>query len=96
MTNTIDEHQFRLLCREVRREAPTILQHITEPSRRTASLLKALFERVCTHLKIDRDTQAAELGDDDGFALFQTLDKHMQPEFSYSAILDRELLFGLQ
>jgi hypothetical protein len=36
------------------------------------------------------------LGDDDGFALFQTLEEHMQPEFSYSAILDRELLFGLQ
>lgn len=70
-----------------------MLQNISEPSRRTAYLLSLLFERVCRFLEIDSQTQAAELRDHDGFALFQTLEEHMHPEFSYTTILDQELLF---
>jgi hypothetical protein len=80
MSKTIDEHQFTLLCREVCRVAPGILQNLSDPSHKTARLLHALFEKVCTFLNIDSKTPAAELGDDHGYA-FQTLEEHMHPEF---------------
>jgi hypothetical protein len=95
MSKTIDEHQFRKLCREVRADAPMVLRGVSEPSRKTQYLLRVLFERVCRYLEIDARAQSAELGDDNGFALFQTLEEHMDPEFSYNAVLDSELLFAL-
>jgi hypothetical protein len=36
------------------------------------------------------------MGDSNGFALLQTLEEHMQPEFFYSNILDQYLLMRVQ
>ncbi|MBD0371798.1 MAG: hypothetical protein ICV60_13235 [Pyrinomonadaceae bacterium] len=57
-------------------------------SESTALLFRALFVRVCHHLELDPEVQASELGDDDGFALAQTLEEHMEPEFLYPPIID--------
>ena len=89
---TINEHEFVQLCREVRREAPMILPVTANGTDPTPALLHALFERVCAHLGLDPERQMAELNDRGGFALLQTLEEHMQPEFSYSILLDRHLL----
>jgi hypothetical protein len=43
---------------------------------------------------LDFEAQQAELKDADGFALFQTLEEHMEPEVFYSGILNRFLLKG--
>ncbi len=91
---TIDEHKFREFCVSVRREAPRLVQNIEDPSERTSYLLKTLFEMVCRYLELDATTQANQLEDHDGFALFQTLEEHMSPEFSYTAVLDDELFFA--
>jgi hypothetical protein len=90
--NTIDEHQFRRFCVRVRQDAPAV-RNVENPSERTSYLLQTLFEMVCQYLEIDAATQAIQLGDHDGYALFQTLEEHMSPEFSYTAVLDEELLF---
>ena len=89
---TINEHEFQQLCDEIRLESPAILNGAVGPGERTSRLLCALLVRVCQHLGLNLDTQMAELHDRDGFALLQTLEEHMQPEFSYSTILDRHLL----
>jgi hypothetical protein len=89
---TIQEKEFERLCREVRRDSGAVLNGVTEPSERTRRLLQALLARVCAHLDLDLNTQIIELGDDAGFALMQTLEEHMQPEFTYGPILDRYLL----
>jgi hypothetical protein len=46
-------------------------------------------------LHLDAQAQMASLEDRDGFALLQTLEEHMQPEFFYSNIIDHELLSAL-
>jgi hypothetical protein len=92
---TINEEEFKRFCEEIRREAPAILDGATGSGERTRRLLSALLARVCLHLGLDLEKQTAELQDRDGFALLQTLEEHMQPEFSYAAILDRSLLSGL-
>ena len=92
---TINEEEFRRLCEEVRRESPAILDGAVDTAERTRRLLAALLARVCLHLGIDLEKQTAELNDRDGFALLQTIEEHMQPEFSYGPILDRSLLSGL-
>ncbi|MGI4830611.1 MAG: hypothetical protein ACRYFU_20805 [Janthinobacterium lividum] len=89
---TIDQQQFRALCEEVCRKAPELLQGAANPAERTHRLLRALFVRVCEHLNLSMEDQMEELDDRDGFALLQTLEEHMSPEFSYSAILDQSLL----
>ena len=92
---TINEQEFRRYCEEVRREAPAILDGAVDTAERTRRLLAALLTRVCVHLGLDLEKQTAELNDRDGFALLQTVEEHMEPEFSYGAILDRSLLSGL-
>jgi len=89
---TINEREFEAMCREVHRQASALTEGITDPSQRTQKLLRVLFDRVCQHLQLDCQAQMAELEDHDGFALLQTLEEHMQPEFFYSNILDQCLL----
>ena len=89
---TINEHEFVQLCQEVRRETPAIWPVTADGAGRTSVLLHALLERVCAHLGLDPERQMTELDDRDGFALLQTLEEHMEPEFSYSILLDRYLL----
>ncbi len=89
---TIDEHQFGRLCKEVRDEAPALLRKASNESERTELLLAAVFKKVCQYLDLDFERQAAALKEDYAFALLQTLEEHMDPEFLYSTILDRDLL----
>ena len=89
---TIDEHEFERICKEVHEEAPRLLQRSNNDSERTELLLKAVFEKVCQHLDMDSERQADTLKEDYAFALLQTLEERMKPEFLYSSILDRELL----
>jgi hypothetical protein len=97
---TINEQEFRGLCEEVSAEAPAILRGATagrgglgplNEQESTCLLFKALFVRLCRHLKLDPEVQASELGDDDGFGLAQTLEEHMEPEFLYTHIIDDTL-----
>lgn len=101
MVKTINEQEFHRLCEEVAAgETPAVLQGtsvgaegtgpLTE-SESTSRLLKALFIRLCQHLGLDPEMQASELGDGDGFALAQTLEEHMEPEFLYSPVIDAVL-----
>lgn len=89
---TINEHEFERICEEVRQESPAVVQNTRETSQRTELLLKAVFQKVCRQLGLDFERQATALKDDYAFALLQTLEEHMEPEFSYSTILDRALL----
>jgi hypothetical protein len=92
---TIDEEEFRCICEQIQKlEGAAVLQQVRDPAERTQLLLSAAFKRVCLHLGLDFEAQQAELQDADGFALFQTLEEHMEPEFFYSGILDRFLLKG--
>ena len=92
---TINEQQFERMCEEVRAQAPALLQGRTDTSERTQVLLGALFERVCQHVGLDVQTQMIDLRDRDGFALLQTLEEHMRPEFFYSNIIDQTLLIAV-
>ncbi|MCA1567968.1 MAG: hypothetical protein LC803_20450 [Acidobacteria bacterium] len=97
MKRTISEQEFKRLCEEVAAQASAILPGtpegtggagpLNEPES-TCLLFKALLARVCRHLELDPEVQMAELGDDDGFAVAQTLEEHMEPEFFYSRIID--------
>jgi hypothetical protein len=89
---TINQQEFQALCEEVHRNAPELLKGAANPAERTHRLLRGLFVRVCEQLDLSMEDQMEQLGDRDGFALLQTLEEHMQPEFSYGAILDRSLL----
>jgi len=80
----------------VRQNDSAVVRNIEDPSERTSCLLKMLFEMVCRYLGIDAEMQAVQLGDHDGYALFQTLEEHMNPEFSYTAVLDAELLLAIE
>ncbi len=80
------------MCQEVCGRAPALLRGLTDPSQRTQVLLRALLERVCQHLELDFQAQMADFDDQDGFALLQTLEEHMRPEFFYSNIIDQSLL----
>lgn len=93
---TIDEQEFRRICEDIRtQEVPTIFQAVADSAERTQLILRAVFRRVCSHLKLDFEAQQVALKDNDGFALFQTLEEHMKPEFFYSGILDQVLLRGV-
>lgn len=89
---TINQHEFQTFCDEVHRKAPELSRGAANPGERTHRLLRALFVRVCEHLDLSIEDQMEELHDRDGFALLQTLEEHMEPEFSYSTILDQSLL----
>jgi hypothetical protein len=97
---TINEQEFRGLCEDVSAEAPAILRGTTagqgglgplNEQESTGLLFRALFVRLCRHLRLDPEVQASELGDDNGFGLMQTLEEHMEPEFRYSRIIDETL-----
>ncbi|MCA1577128.1 MAG: hypothetical protein LC794_07170 [Acidobacteria bacterium] len=97
MKRTINEQEFKTLCEEVAARASAILPSMPDggggagplnESESTGLLLRALFLCVCRHLELDPKAQASELGDDNGFALAQTLEEHMHPEFLYSRIID--------
>lgn len=93
---TINEQEFRRLCEQVReQEAPAILERVSEAAERTEILMQALLRRLCTYLEIDLEAQEAALEDQGAFALLQTLEEHMEPEFFYSVIIDHCLLSGI-
>jgi hypothetical protein len=90
--SSINQDEFQAMCEEVRRQAPELLKGVTDPSRRTEVLLNALLQHVCQHLHLEIQSQMSDLNDRDGFALLQTLEEHMKPEFFYSNIIDQCLL----
>ncbi len=89
---TIDQKTFEQLCREVRHEQTDAAQNSADPAERTHLLLFALLQRLCQYLQLNIEKQMADLNDKDGFALLQTLEEHMEPEFLYSSSIDRYLL----
>jgi hypothetical protein len=92
MMRTIDRPTFERLCQELSRNTTVLWDGTRNAAQQTEQLMCALFHAVCAHLGLDPVAQAAELRDDYGFALLQTLEEHMEPEFSYSDLLDRYLL----
>jgi hypothetical protein len=89
---TIDRPTFECLCQELSRKTTVLLDEELNAAQQTEQLMRSLFHTVCEHLALDPVAQAAELPAGYGFALLQTLEEHMEPEFSYSDLLDRYLL----
>ncbi|MBV9225632.1 MAG: hypothetical protein JOY85_16495 [Acidobacteriaceae bacterium] len=89
---TIDQPTFERLCQDLSRNTTVLREGKLNAAQQTEQLMRALFHTVCEYLGLDPVAQAAELRDGDGFALLQTLEEHMEPEFLYSDLLDRYLL----
>jgi len=90
MKKFISEQEFRLLCDGVERNAASILRERGDVAPDTA-LQRELFERLCGMLEIDAEShQATDLLDGGGgysFAIMQTVEERMRPEFLYIEIL---------
>jgi hypothetical protein len=90
MKKCISEQEFRLLCDDVERNAQTILRDHRDVTGETA-LQRELFKRLCDMLEIDaRSAQATDLLDKENgysFAIMQTVEEKMRPEFPYIEIL---------
>jgi hypothetical protein len=93
---TVTKENLEALCREVLRDAPALLQGINDDGERNETLLRSLYEKVCKKLGLDPAEQARGLGNSAGFLLMQTLEEHMQPDFLYTDVLDRQLLIKAQ
>ncbi len=89
---TVTRDTLQALCGEIVREGPMLLDGITDEGERNERLLRALYQRVCTRLNLDPDEQARGLGNSAGFQLMQTLEEYMDPEFTYTNVLDEHLL----
>ncbi|MBV8707328.1 MAG: hypothetical protein JOZ45_07760 [Acidobacteriaceae bacterium] len=89
---TIDRPTFERLCQELSRNTTVLRDGTLNAAQQTEQLMCVLFHTVCEHLGLDSAAQAAELQNGCGFALLQTLEEHMEPEFFYSDLLDRYLL----
>lgn len=70
----------------------TLPNGVSDHAEQTERLLNALFELVCKHLNLDPGVQREVLKGTVGFDLLQTLEEDMHPEFSYSGIIDEDLL----
>jgi hypothetical protein len=90
MKKFINEQEFRLLCDGVERDAAAILRGHGDVTSDTA-LQRELFGRLCGLLEIDAESrQATDLLDDENgysFAIMQTVEEKMRPEFLYIEIL---------
>jgi hypothetical protein len=90
MKKFINEREFRLLCDGVERDAAAILRGRGDMTPDTA-LQRELFGRLCGLLEIDaKSRQATDLLDDEGgysFAIMQTVEEKMRPDFLYIEIL---------
>lgn len=90
MKKFINEREFRLLCDGVERDATDILRGRGDVTPDTA-LQRELFERLCDALEIDAESgQAADLldgGSGYSFAIMQTVEEKMRPDFLYIEIL---------
>lgn len=80
------------MCDEVSAVAPSLMGDAVNDGEKTERLMHALLERVCKHLGLQAVEQQRALGGEPGFQLLQTLEEHMQPEFSYSGTIDEHLL----
>ncbi len=74
----ITESEFEQLCIEVTAEARELL-------------LAELFRRVCLHVGLDPDVQRADCAGNYAFAVAQTLEGHMWPDFHHSEVLIKYL-----
>lgn len=90
MKKGINEQEFRLLCEAVERDATAILRDHGDVTGETA-LQRELFERLCEMLEIDTaSAQATDLLDNKtgySFAIMQTVEEKMRPDFLYIEIL---------
>jgi hypothetical protein len=90
MKKGISEQEFRLLCDDVERNARVILREHRDVTGETA-LQRELFERLCDMLEIDTGSaQATDLLDKEtgySFAIMQTVEEKMRPDFLYIEIL---------
>jgi hypothetical protein len=90
MNKRISEQEFRLLCEDVERDATAILRDHRDVTAETA-LQRELFERLCDMLEIDTESaQATDLLDKENgysFAIMQTIEEKMRPDFLYIEIL---------
>jgi hypothetical protein len=90
MKKGINEQEFRLLCDGVECDAAAILRERGDVTPDTA-LQRELFARLCDLLEIDAASrQATDLLDGEtgySFAIMQTVEEKMRPEFLYIEIL---------
>lgn len=90
MKKSISEQEFRLLCDDVERDAENILSDHRDVTGETA-LQRELFMRLCDMLEIDVESaQATDLLDSEtgySFAIMQTIEEKMRPDFPYIEIL---------
>jgi hypothetical protein len=90
MKKSINEQEFRLLCDDVERDTPAILRDRRDATPDTA-LQRELFKRLCDLLEIDAASRQATdlLADETGysFAIMQTVEEKMRPDFLYIEIL---------
>lgn len=92
----VTKEALEALCGEVLRDAPALLNGITDEGQRAERVMRALYERMCGYLNLDPEAQARGLGDSAGFLVMQTLEENMQPEFQYTDVLDHQLLIKVQ
>jgi hypothetical protein len=90
MKKSISEQEFRVLCDDVERDSPAILRDHRDLTAETA-LQRELFTRLCDVLEIDAESaQATDLLDKENgysFAIMQTIEEQMRPDFPYIEIL---------
>lgn len=90
MKKRISEQEFRLLCDGVEHDAASILRDQGEVTSETA-MQRELFTRLCYMLEIDVESaQATDLLDGEtgySFAIMQTIEEKMRPNFPYIEIL---------
>src|SRR5207253_1042954 len=90
MKKSISEQEFRLLCDGVEHDAASILRDQGEVTGGTA-MQRELFMRLCHVLEIDaKSVQATDLLDEENgysFAIMQTIEEKMRPDFPYIEIL---------
>lgn len=86
-----------MLCDRVSAAAPSILEDTpTSESESTERLFTAVFKELCEYLHLQPAQQRRALDGPVGFLVLQTLEEHMEPEFSYTGIIDAHLLNNLR
>src|SRR4051812_21946844 len=90
MKKSISEQEFRLLCDDVERDATSILRDHGDLTSE-AAMQRELFTRLCGMLEIDTTSaQATDLLNVEtgySFAIMQTIEEKMRPDFPYIEIL---------
>jgi hypothetical protein len=86
MKRRINEHEFRQLCEGVECDAATVLCD-RELLTGDLAMQRELFTRLCDRLMIDTESaQATDLLESEAgysFAIMQTLEENMHPDFLY-------------